>query len=1006
LRNTKGFARSGRSLVLLLPAAACLLPLALRSPGLAIEAQEREAAPAAAGQEVDDLEAAEEDPSRDVERTELPQLPAGARIGSEMAPRSAPFLATHPGGGVTLGCVEWTPGEGDRIELRDAIAQDGTSAPPRRVNEAPLEVVRPVAVADARGRLCVFWTQLAGGRAQIAFAREEKGGGFTAPAVLTSGPLPNANPEAALHADGRVWLAWEGDVAPQGEARSNRDVLVAPLLEEGRLGAAVRVGGGRFSEIDAALVSDGRRLWAAWASFSGTDYEIELRSLDPGSGALGDTIAVSADPAADDLHPALAAAPGGEIWIAWDRVEVFPRGGSLPKSHRPRGSRRTFDVSVRCACVRDGRVLLPGAAGGERAGAVPGAPEMSAGGGMPRLAFDARGRLWIAYRRLDRGSGTISAFPVLLQCLGAKGWSAPLEVGGSAGMLEEAALAPFGDSVLSAGFCDSRARGDDRRNQPGKLREILLAQQIDAPCWYGASAIALASPPPPPPGDAGAPELSERPAATAGRDHPVAAGLDDPILSGASHFEIRRGDERWLVLWGDLHRHSSVSRCSLGREPAPPDRWASGRDVQLCDFMALTDHCSHMDPLAWWQLDKLVWLYASDRFCTLSGFEWSTKKWGHHNVILPDRLFPLVESNMSLKKLYRALPAGRAVTIPHHSAHPRYAVPFDECEDGHSRLIEVYQAMRGSFEFDGCFKQAPTATALGCFALDALQQGRKCGFIASSDHGFGQAFACVLAERLDRESVFEALLARRTYGATSKGILVDFRVNDAVMGEEVEVAEDPRVLLSVRGTADLAEVAVFKNGRELQSIGRRAVLPNRFAPMRLVVRLDAQSAPPERDWKLAVRASEARFGALLDQRRFARGGGVPRWTAEGDRAEFHGPAGYAATAATDQFPLHVFAADDLPLEVLVEGVRKQVWFGELWKRPLKLRAPPAGELTLSLRVGDAGIDLEQGLGTREFAREWVDEESRPGASWYYARVVQVDGEMAWSSPIFVTRRAR
>jgi hypothetical protein len=37
--------------------------------------------------------------------------------------------------------------------------------------------------------------------------------------------------------------------------------------------------------------------------------------------------------------------------------------------------------------------------------------------------------------------------------------------------------------------------------------------------------------------------------------------------------------------------------------------------------------------------------------------------------------------------------------------------------------------------------------------------------------------------------------------------------------------------------------------------------------------------------------------------------------------------------------------------------------------------------------------------------EWTDEESRPaGASWYYVRAIQDDGELAWGSPIWVNAR--
>src|SRR6185312_16962506 len=38
--------------------------------------------------------------------------------------------------------------------------------------------------------------------------------------------------------------------------------------------------------------------------------------------------------------------------------------------------------------------------------------------------------------------------------------------------------------------------------------------------------------------------------------------------------------------------------------------------------------------------------------------------------------------------------------------------------------------------------------------------------------------------------------------------------------------------------------------------------------------------------------------------------------------------------------------------------------------------------------------------------EWLDEEKRgPGLSWYYVRVIQEDGELAWGSPFWVHFRA-
>src|SRR5262245_17462213 len=168
---------------------------------------------------------------------EIPTLPQSGRIASEPVARNAPFFVARPDGSVTLGCVAWTAGEGDRIELRDALRAAGSSDPPRVVSATPDEIVRPVGVVDAKGRLLVVWTQRDGDRAQLACARETvPGGAFAPPSRLTHGPRPNLNAEVVAHEDGRIFVAWEGDVAAAegaSDPRSNRDVLLAPITDDG-----------------------------------------------------------------------------------------------------------------------------------------------------------------------------------------------------------------------------------------------------------------------------------------------------------------------------------------------------------------------------------------------------------------------------------------------------------------------------------------------------------------------------------------------------------------------------------------------------------------------------------------------------------------------------------------------------------------------------------------------------------------------------------------------------
>jgi hypothetical protein len=41
---------------------------------------------------------------------------------------------------------------------------------------------------------------------------------------------------------------------------------------------------------------------------------------------------------------------------------------------------------------------------------------------------------------------------------------------------------------------------------------------------------------------------------------------------------------------------------------------------------------------------------------------------------------------------------------------------------------------------------------------------------------------------------------------------------------------------------------------------------------------------------------------------------------------------------------------------------------------------------------------------KEVTFTWVDNQPRPGESYYYVRVIQANDQMAWSSPVWVRRR--
>ena len=116
----------------------------------------------------------------------------------------------------------------------------------------------------------------------------------------------------------------------------------------------------------------------------------------------------------------------------------------------------------------------------------------------------------------------------------------------------------------------------------------------------------------------------------------------------------------------------------------------------------------------------------------------------------------------------------------------------------------------GRFEFMGNRPIPHRGGIKGQFVQDILARGIRLGIIGGSDgHGLiwhhhagwkrdsqRTGLACVLAPDLSRQSIFDAIRKRRTFGTTGVKPRIDFRVNNHLMGDEFTTS-DKKVSMSV-----------------------------------------------------------------------------------------------------------------------------------------------------------------------------------------------------------------
>jgi Protein of unknown function (DUF3604) len=275
------------------------------------------------------------------------------------------------------------------------------------------------------------------------------------------------------------------------------------------------------------------------------------------------------------------------------------------------------------------------------------------------------------------------------------------------------------------------------------------------------------------------------------------------------------------LYWGDLHSHSDVSKDGIGANP-----FAYARDAARLDFFAETDHADDdgrgspgegIRPEEWEDLKEQVRrFYAPGSFATLLAYECSLgAPYGHHNVFFRSLDgFPWSATDMrSVQELWKHIRAGEALTIPHHMgiswqdnttppsgpelqhvtkpvrpAGTGPQVDWSIHDPSKRPLLEIY-SLHGQSErfapddplaYENAGFTFGVSTPGAHYAQDAWAAGLELGTVAASDNHTAQpgqphgGLTAVRAPALTREAVFDALLAKQTYGTTGERIYLEF----------------------------------------------------------------------------------------------------------------------------------------------------------------------------------------------------------------------------------------
>lgn len=304
----------------------------------------------------------------------------------------------------------------------------------------------------------------------------------------------------------------------------------------------------------------------------------------------------------------------------------------------------------------------------------------------------------------------------------------------------------------------------------------------------------------------------------------------DQFSCRSNPIELLEHTPTYQKYWGDLHAQTKET-VGTGSED---EYFTFGRDMARLDFASHQGNDFQIRDAYWQHLNDTTKKYHQDgRFVVFPGYEWSANSpaGGDFNVIYRNEGQPILRSSHWLvpevpeTEISPAHPADRffakmkenvPLTDVLVCAHVggRYANIRDYFDHDLVRLVEVVSCW-GVFEW---------------MLWDAFDKGYIVGVMCNSDghHGrpgaegagmadFGieNGLTCVLADSLTRDAVFDALRERRCYGTTGARMILDFTANEHPMGTVLANPSNPiDFRANVVGTAPLESLQLFQ-GKEI-----------------------------------------------------------------------------------------------------------------------------------------------------------------------------------------------
>lgn len=499
--------------------------------------------------------------------------------------------------------------------------------------------------------------------------------------------------------------------------------------------------------------------------------------------------------------------------------------------------------------------------------------------------------------------------------------------------------------------------------------------------------------------------------------------------------------QSYQTFFGDIHNHCGISYGHGSLEDA------LNNAKQRLDFVSITGHAHWPDmPEPDSEIQYIIdfhrmgfaklkqgWnrmmdtLRANNRegtFVIFPGFEVHFNATGDRNILYKELAGEILYPT-DLTDLHRQLRRLRhegidSIAQPHHVGYRTgtRGIEWDSFSNEFAPFVEML-SMHGCSESNE--NTRPFLHSMGPSDYNStiqrgLELGLVFGFSGGTDHhsahpgSYGHGFTGVWAEKLTRNSIWDALTSRRMFALTGDRMDVRFRLNDAVMGSVARRENKQRIEFDVQAGAAIDAVDVLRDGqlvRRFSQCDMGDYQADDLIRTKLHLEVGWGARHKSHEWLIEFGISD---GAIMAIEPRFRGMEVvaPTEAAEAEgyfrsrvlEKQARSIVFQTCTTGNPNNSTPAMQGVCLHVEVPRTAVVQAVFDGKSVRWPIEalIQGARTGQLgnidSPAWRFHRAPLEHQW-----HWSGTWVDE--GPSGANYYIRVRQRNDQWAWASPVFL-----